>query len=506
MNKARFRPVLIILSALLLTACSAPVAAPVPAQAPVAAPVPAPAAATTGAVASAEAAAVPFVGKLAVEPKEGNAGTEVTATGSGLPANTPLQLNWTTVDGSWILKGDFQEEFHGRDYKERAINLAAVQTDAGGSFQARFKAPAGFGFDHNVSVVDPATGKLLTRTNFFVKMQVSMLNASGPQGTPINFDIKGIGYKAYENSWVVLYDNKVTGWVPSVLSGGNAQFSIPATGAPGRHQIVINHGWASVGYLNPSQTPAAGQRAWYFEFTITPGAPVLPAPAETQGLKPEPGVAPGGTGAAVWTDPATGPINTPVRLLARGLTPGAAVELTWWRMVGNRVAGQWKQNSVSLGKATVAADGTLALEFKAPDDLGGAHRIEAAVGDKVVATGSFTLTPSVLAIAPQQVKAGQQFEVHLKGVGWTETANIYTLVYDNAYVGFGCGFSSQGDVTINLPAAGEPGLHYVDLYPAIYKGEDAAGVYNFRTPMLTGDKEHPHERLPIFHLAFAVTD
>jgi hypothetical protein len=49
--------------------------------------------------------------------------------------------------------------------------------------------------------------------------------------------------------------------------------------------------------------------------------------------------------------------------------------------------------------------------------------------------------------------------------GRTETANIYTLVFDNAYIGYACGFNSQGDVVIYLPAMGEPGWHFIDLYP-----------------------------------------
>jgi hypothetical protein len=32
-----------------------------------------------------------------------------------------------------------------------------------------------------------------------------------------------------------------------------------------------------------------------------------------------------------------------------------------------------------------------------------------------------------------------------------------------------------------------------------------AGVQNFRIPQLTAEADHPGERLPIFHLAFEVT-
>ena len=90
-------------------------------------------------------------------------------------------------------------------------------------------------------------------------------------------------------------------------------------------------------------------------------------------------------------------------------------------------------------------------------------------------------------------------------MGWTETANIYTLVYDNAYIGYACGFNSQGDVTVYLPATGEPGWHFIDLYPGIYKGEDMQMTNDFRIPQLTY-QDHPGEKLPAFHFAFHVTD
>ena len=99
---------------------------------------------------------------------------------------------------------------------------------------------------------------------------------------------------------------------------------------------------------------------------------------------------------------------------------------------------------------------------------------------------------------------GTPFTVHLKGVGWTETANIYHLVYDNAYVGYGCAFNSQGDLEILVRASGVPGWHFIDLYPGIYKGAETR-PNNFRIPQLTYAQDHPGEDLPAFHFAFEVT-
>ena len=78
------------------------------------------------------------------------------------------------------------------------------------------------------------------------------------------------------------------------------------------------------------------------------------------------------------------------------------------------------------------------------------------------------------------------------------------LVYDNAYIGYACAFNSQGDVTIYMEATGEPGWHFIDLYPGIYKGTETLPI-NYRMPQLTYAADHPGEDLPAFRFAFEVT-
>jgi len=75
-----------------------------------------------------------------------------------------------------------------------------------------------------------------------------------------------------------------------------------------------------------------------------------------------------------------------------------------------------------------------------------------------------------------------------------------------AYVRYTCGFNSQRDVLIPLIATGPPGWRFIDVYPGIDRGKDAAGVQNFRIPQLTDAADHPGERLPAFRFAFFVTE
>jgi len=55
------------------------------------------------------------------------------------------------------------------------------------------------------------------------------------------------------------------------------------------------------------------------------------------------------------------------------------------------------------------------------------------------------------------VKEGQLFTVHLKGIGWTQLDNTRGVTYDNSYIGYGCGFSSNGDMQLELRATGGAG-------------------------------------------------
>ena len=118
--------------------------------------------------------------------------------------------------------------------------------------------------------------------------------------------------------------------------------------------------------------------------------------------------------------------------------------------------------------------------------------------------GAYWIKPTALPLDIASGPVGTTFTIHLKGVGWTETANIYHVVYDNNYTGYVCAFNSQGDVQIIMKATGAPGMHYIDLYPGIYKGTETR-PNNFRIPQLTYADDHPGEDLPAFHFAFEVT-
>ncbi len=98
--------------------------------------------------------------------------------------------------------------------------------------------------------------------------------------------------------------------------------------------------------------------------------------------------------------------------------------------------------------------------------------------------------------------------IQLKGIGWTELDNGFAMTYDNAFVGYACGFNSNGDVTLQVPATGGPGTHLIDLYPMVYAGKDKKAWY--WTPVLTFAQDFPAlqigYRIPAYRLAIEIKE
>jgi hypothetical protein len=126
-------------------------------------------------------------------------------------------------------------------------------------------------------------------------------------------------------------------------------------------------------------------------------------------------------------------------------------------------------------------------------------------GDDLLARAFFVIETNIVSISPASGPAGTPVTIHLNGVGWTEYDNIYVATYDNSYMGYACGFNSQGDVVINFTATGEPGEHLIDLYPGIYQGPPNESQQLYRLPQLTYADDHPGNKIPALRFTFEVT-
>lgn len=438
-----------------------------------------------------------YVGRMDLVPESGPGGTPVSVSVRGLPPGEEFDLVWRTMTGEWRAADG---NYNGREYRPVAYRIARLRSDEQGRLSASFRAPDDFGFGHDVVVQQGS--RLFTQANFNIEMSMTVTPESGPLGTPITIEVKGIGWRQLENSWTLVYDNAFAGWLSSVTTQGTARFTIPATGNVGTHVLSLIHGEFTFPYLNPEQNPRPDRPRFTRTFRITPGEPVLPPAVESQVQRevkrlPSPG--------ELSVTPAFGPIGTRVRVVGSGFEPGRDYPVKWTTMVGNRVGGGgFGEDERELKRVKADAKGQVDFTMEAPDDLGGAHGIILKAGD-FEKRGVFTIVPSALPLEVSQGPAGTEFRIRLRGIGWTETANIYTLVYDNIYSGYACGFNSQGHVDIVMRATGAPGYHFIDLYPAIYKGNEAR-PNNFRIPQLTYADDHPGEDLPRFRYWFKVME
>ncbi|MDO8635399.1 MAG: hypothetical protein Q7R34_04020, partial [Dehalococcoidia bacterium] len=456
---------------------------------------------------------------LKVSPEKGAVGSTITITGDGLTPNKQFQFQWNTVDGGFDDKV-FTEtvEFYARKFTAKRVSLGQSTTDAKGQLTATLTVPDDYGEVHDIyAVVD---GQDEARGGYRILPEFTLTPPQGTVGTPITIKAKGIGWKDWESTWGVNWDNRYTGYVTAITTRGSATAVIRASGPVGKHTIDIWHAGQTVPYLNWEQSPQSHIPVFHYTFQVIEGSAPPPLTLEWPDKGPGTVVVPilrttasssastGGV-SAVITPPA-GPVLSKATLQATNLPSNANVDLYFVTARGSRTSGLgWGLANLPLGTATTGVDGTLTKQFDIPDDLGGWHTLMVVQGDKLLAQAPYLVQPSLVTVTPNRVKLGDTFKVNIKGVGWTEVDNIYAVVYDNSYIGFACGFNSNGDVTVNLTASGGRGVHLIDLYPAVYQGHGKP-PWLYDTPQLTALQDHPGlslgYKLPIFRLAIEVEE
>ena len=455
--------------------------------------------------------------RLTVDPSQGSVGDPVVAVATDLPPDTDVELVWETADADWNV--DLENgAFFGVVAETVRWTLGSARSDADGRATFAFEVPEDYGYIHNLFVV--AGGEDVARNGFALVPELTVTPASGPVGSDVHVRLTGIGYRFWESVWHLMYDGAHTGWLSAMTTRGTAEVVIPATGEPGLHTLQVMSGAHPVPYLNQQQSPIYKPQIPTVigtTFEVTDGEPIPAPPAASQGL-PRRGPVPvdGSGGPSLGLSHASGPVGSPIGIVGAGFAPNTALALTMVTVRGNRVSGGgWAETELPLAEVESDADGAFTVEVPTPDDLGGDHRILArpAAGGEVLSETVYTLTPSVFDVEPAVVEPGGDITITIKGVGWTETANIYTLLMDNGYLGYGCGFNSQGDVTIHLKAPGREGLHLIEIYPSIYQGvlqgpsapspDSTANATYLQLPMLNWI-DHPGEELPAFRLSFEV--
>ncbi len=462
-------------------------------------------------------------GKLSFDPVDGPVGTPVTAVATGLEPGTTVTLAWESAAAQWNVDPDGRFLGITAEATLTTLGEAVIGADGGATFA--FTVPEDFGYMHNVFVL--SGGAKVARQGFTVVPELSIEPTSGPVGTPITVTLTGVGYGFWEAVWHLLYDDSHTGWMSAVSTKGTSVAVVPASGAIGLHTLQVLSGTHPVPYLNQQQAPIYNPQiptVMGETFEITPGPAVTPRDVSAQSLpREQSGQGSSSEGPTLSLDYSSGTVGSLIKLHGSGFSAGGNALLTWTTTRGNDIISGLVTATVDLGSVQVGDDGTFDTVIPTPDDLGGHHTIEATQGD-TKAVASYTITPSVTAVSPSVVAPGGDITVTVKGVGWSDTANIYAFVMNNGYLGYGCGVNSHGDVTVHLKAPGRVGTHFLDIYPSIYRGvvtapgapppprlepgQDAsllpgANSTFLQLPMLNW-RDHPGEELPAFHLSFEV--
>ncbi len=458
---------------------------------------------------------------LKTSPESGLVGTSFTITGDALPANKAVQFVWVTEDGSYnmdVLPDTVK--FNERKFVERRVLIPPSSGSAvvgkEGHLTVAFVAPADYGGIHDIyAVVD---GQEVGKAGYLLNRDVTISPSSGPIGTPISINVRGLGWKPWESTMALLWDNKYTGFLAATTTRGNVVGQIRATGPVGKHTMDIGAASAAVPYLNFEQSPVSAFPRYRFEFTVTAdkGAPaatldwpdeiyLVANPTAKTTVSADASFA---AGVSASLAPNRGPVRSTVNLQATGLPAGTPVELAWVTTVGNRNnPSGWALKELPLGQATTGNDRTLTTSIQVPDDLGGWHALRLRQGGNVLAEAPYFVERSLVAVTPARVKPGADFTVEMKGYGWTELDNGAAVVYDNSYIGYACGFNSQGDITLHMVASMTPGTHLIDIYPMIYQGQGKP-PWSYELPILGFRQDAPGlslgYRLPAYRLAIEV--
>ena len=518
------------------------------------------------------------VSNLTVTPNQGVSGTPMTISGSGLAANTMLQLTWSTNSSTWVADVEPNTvNYNGTSYSKFTVNMATVTTDANGAFTYSTTAPADFGGVHDIYAV--VNGAAVAHGGFELLRILKISPRSGPVGTPIHITYTSMGASLYTGGASVLWDNHYAGEMMGAWTRGTATVTIRAAGAVGNHLIQIGNA-ISYMYMNVIQSPIPYTNGGVFAFHVTKST-TIPKPYITWPANVTPTVnavttqinAANASTAGQTLDPTTnavatlsttrGPVYTPDTLSVTGMTldnsstvANGSYNLVWSTVVGNRVncaSTCWAFQQIPLGSAT-ASNGSLTAHFTVPNNLGGYHvvqvldssgNIEAQAAfyvkesivpfknkaGKVISMGVATandytaplnnptaaqLARQAAAIAVGQSGTGaytfhenQEFTISIDGVGWTQLDNTLGVDYDNSYMGYGCGFNSNGYMVIHLHATGGPGIHVIDLNPMLYSlSPSFANTPYGMVPVLSSARDYPGLALgyqvPSIHFAIRV--
>ncbi|MEF8825087.1 MAG: hypothetical protein V5A27_01905 [Halapricum sp.] len=455
-------------------------------------------------------------GTLVVSDQTGYVGDTVTLKGRNFPAQEAFDVLWHSTEGDWgVLKAN---EIVGPQYRPRTDHVMTVTTDESGSFDEEWEIPEDYGGAHKIEV--QKDGETVDRAEIEITPWFELKEESMPLGETFTFKGYGLGPNVVTNNYQVSWDNSTFGFMTGVMNRGTATAEIRAVGPPGKHVLEVWRNYRGIPYLqNNTQSPyglVCGDRPSQWTVEVTEPEQDLGGAWMDEQFDEEPislhyPELDRESDAQLEITPTSGQAGTEAFITGENFSPNAEVDLIWYRHEGHRVKGipiTPEPKRELLPTVQADADGRFQVEVTIPPEEGSTRPITAEVDGEEIAVTGFVVQPRIEKFSPREGPVGTSIDIQLSGVGWTMYENGPFLVYDNKPLGYACGTSGDdkgGVIEIEVQASGEPGYHFIDIYPTIYEmQEDEPNFEIF--PHLSYLDNHPVRPLPASHFTFEITE
>jgi len=455
-------------------------------------------------------------GALVLSDQEGYVGDTITLKGRNLQAGEEYEIVWNSVDGEWgVLEAN---EIVGPQYRPRQEIIDSVRADDSGSFDLEWTVFEDYGGGHKLELRHGQ--ETVAEATFDINPWFELERSTVPLGDVFLVRGYGLGPSVSTNNYQIAWNNSYVGYMTGVKNRGTASAGIRAVGPPGEHVIQVWRNYQGIPYItNNTQSPlgpVGGERDSLWTVEVTEPE----TPPDTAWVESMPEERPielhypdldQDTDAQLEISPQCGQVGTTAILTGSGFPAHTEVDLRWYQHVGEGIRGTDPDLLVREGvlpTVTTDSDGGFQYEFEIPQAEGSSRPITAAVDGREVAVTGFMMQPSIVTFEPTSGPVGTMIEVEVSGIGWTTYEKAPIFVYDNHILGYGCGMSGENRITsvrTILPAGGQPGWHFLDLYPAISDmHEDEPYFEHF--PHLSYLDNHPVRPLPVCRMAFEIEE
>lgn len=441
----------------------------------------------------------------------------ITLNGRNLPANEPIDIVWHTAEGSWGILAD--NEVVGPQFHQRIETIRTVSTDESGGFTEEWTVPEDYGGDHRLEL-RTVDGTTLAQTTLTITPWFELESTQAPLGGIFEITGYGLGPNMVTNNYQIAWDNGMVGFMTGTMNRGTATAQIRAVGPVGEHILQVWRNLKGVPFLqNNTQSPfgpVAGERqsVWSVEVTEPETEPdpvwMDPLVRETpfESHYPELDTE---SEAELSITPTYGQPGTTTFIRGENFPPETTVDLVWYTHSGNRIAGDPIKPVARpdvLPKAESYEEGRFEIEVEIPNGMGATRPIVAMVNGQSVAVTGFMLQPKIIDFTPTSGPQGTTIDIELTGVGWPKYENSLFFVYDNKPLGYMCGLDMEEDegiVRTQLQAAGDPGYHFIDVYPSFFEIKEDLPNFEQKAHLSYRDN-HPMRSLPAIHFAFEITE